>query len=188
MLRFDLPESACGGRDECLGRSAGSLAQMRLDLPERWLDGIEIGGVFGQELEAGATVGDCFGDGCALVTAEMIEHHDLAWPERGSEALFSVGCEDLGVHGTVDHHGREHLVASYGGDQGRGLPAAVRNFGDEPLAARATAMGPRHVGLDPGLVDEDQLVGRQLRLPFAMRPAGLRDVRPVLLGGVQRFF
>lgn len=188
MLRFDLAESACGGRDECLGRSAGSLAQIRLDLPERWLDRVEIGGVFGQELEASVTVGNCFGDGCALVTAEMIDHHDLAWPERGSEALFSVGCEDLGVYGTVDHHGCEDLASADGGDQGGGLPAAVRDLGHKPLAARAAAMGPRHVGFDPGLVDEDQLVGRQLRLPFAMRLAGLRDVRPVLLGGVQRFF
>lgn len=188
MLRFDVTERACGGCDECLGRSAGGLAQIRLDLPERRLDGIEIGGVFGQELKAGVMIGNCFGDGCALVTTEMVDHHNLARPESGSEALFGVGCEDLGVDGTVDHHGCEHLVSSYGGDQGRGLPAAVRNFGDEPLAARAAAMGPCHVGLDPGLVDEDQLVGRQLRLPFAMRPASLRDVRPVLLGGVQRFF
>jgi hypothetical protein len=118
----------------------------------------------------------------------MIDHDNLAGPERGREALFGVGCEDLGVHGTVDHHGCEDLISSYGGDQGGGLPAAIWDLGDKPLAARAAAMGPRHVGLDPGLVDEDQLVDRQLRLPFAERLAGLRDVRPVLLGGVQRFF
>jgi hypothetical protein len=43
----------------------------------------------------------------------------------------------------------------------------VWDLGDEPLAARTTAMGPRHVGLGPGLVDKDQLIGRQLRLPCA---------------------
>lgn len=188
MLRFDLSEGVRGGCDERLGRSTRSFAQICLDLAEGWLDWIEVGRVFGQELEIGVARGNCFGDGCASVTAEMIEHHDLAWPERGSEALFGVGCEDLSVHRTVDDHGREHLVSSDGGDQGRGLPAAVRDLGDEPLAARRAAMGPRHVGLDPGLVDEDQLVGRQLRLPLAQPLASLRDVRPVLLGGVQGFF
>lgn len=160
MLRFDLAECACGRCDEPLGCSAGGLAQVCLDLPEGWLDGIEIGRVFGQELEAGVTLGNCLGNGWALVAAEMIEHHDFAWPERGSEALFGVGCEDLGVDRTVDDHGREDLASADGGDQGRGLPAAVRDLGEEALAAWTAAMGSRHVGLGPGLIDEDQLVGR----------------------------
>ena len=134
------------------------------------------------------SLGNRFGDGCAFVTAEMIEHHDLTWPESRAEALLSVGFEDLSVHRTVDDHGREDLASADGGDQGGGLPAAVRDLGDKPLAARAAAMGPRHVGLGPGLVDEDQLVGRQLRLPCAQRLASLGDVRTILLGGVQRFF
>jgi hypothetical protein len=49
-------------------------------------------------------------------------------------------------------------------------------------------MAARHVGLGPGLVDEDQLVGPQLRLPLAQGLACLCDVRTILLGGVQRFF
>jgi hypothetical protein len=162
-----LAEGVCGGCDEPFGRSASGLAQIRLDLSERWLDGIEIGRVFGQELEAGVTVGNCSGDGCALVTAEVIDHHDITRPESWGEALFGIGREDLGIHGTVDDHGREDLVPADGGDQGRGLPAAIRDLGDKPLAARAATMSPRHIGLGPGLVDEDQLIGRQLRLPFA---------------------
>jgi hypothetical protein len=184
VLRFDLAERACGGCDERLRRSASRLAEMRFDLPERWLDRIEIGRVFGQELEACVTLGNCPGYGSALVTAEVIDHHDVTWLERGGEALFGIGGEDIGIHRTVDDHGREDLVPADGGDQGGGLPAAVRDLGDEPMAARATAMGPGHVGLGPGLVDENQLVGRQLRLPCAQLLPGLRDVRPILLGGV----
>lgn len=188
MLRFDLAEGACGRCDEPLGCSAGGLAQIGLDLAEGRLDGIEIRRVFGQELEVGVSLGNSFGDSCTLVTTEMIDHHDLTWPEGRTEALFGVGCKDLSVHRTVDDHRREHLAPAHGGDQGGGLPAAVRDLGEEPLATRAAAAGPRHVGLGPGFVDEDQLVGRQLRLPFAQRLASLRDVRTILLGGVQRFF
>jgi hypothetical protein len=49
-------------------------------------------------------------------------------------------------------------------------------------------MAARHIGLGPGLVDEDQasrinptLIGLPLRPPA-------RDVRAILLGGVQAFF
>lgn len=188
MLSFDLAECACGGCDEPLGCSARSPAQMGLDLAEGRLDGIEIGRVFRQELEAGIVIGDRFGDGGALVTAEVIKHHDLAWLESRAEALFGVGCEDLSVDRTVDDHGCEDLAPADGSDQRGGLPAAVRNLGDKPLTALTAAMGPRHVGLGPGLVDEDQLVGWQFRLPCAQRPASLRDIRPILFGGVQCFF
>jgi len=41
-----------------------------------------------------------------------------------------------------------------------GFPAAVRDLGDEPLAARAAATGPGHVGFGPGLVNEDQPIRR----------------------------
>jgi hypothetical protein len=188
VVRFDLLDGGCGRRHEGFWSSACGLAQMRLDLSEGWLDGIEIGRVFRQELEAGVAVSDRFVDGRPLVTAEMIDHHDVTWPEGGAEALFGIGCEDLGVHRPVDHHRREDAAAAYGGDQGGGLPATMRDLGDEPLATRAAAMGPRHIGLGPGLVDEDQLVGRQLRLPVAQNLPSLCDVRPILLGGVQRFF
>jgi hypothetical protein len=33
---------------------------------------------------------------------------------------------------------------------------AMRHIGDEPLAAGTPATQRRHVGFDPGLVDEDQ--------------------------------
>jgi hypothetical protein len=65
---------------------------------------------------------------------------------------------------------------------------AMRHGADRPLAARDTGMGPRHIGLDPSLVDEDEMLRLQARLVFAPCRARRRDVRPVLLGGVECLF
>ena len=188
MLGFDGAQCIGGGQYEAIGSSFRGLAQMGLDLTESGFDGIEVGRVFGQKVEACLAPGDHGGDGGAFVAAEVIHHDGVTRPEGGSEALFGVGREHLGIDWSVDHHGREDAAPAHGGNQGGGLPSAVRDLGDEPLAASAATMGPRHVGLGPGLVDEDQLVGRQLRLLCAKRLPGPRDVRTVLLGGVQRFF
>jgi hypothetical protein len=56
------------------------------------------------------------------------------------------------------------------------------------LSARRTAVAARHVGLGPGLVDEDQ--ARRIKPPLILSP--LRpspgDVGTVLFAGVQAFF
>jgi len=58
----------------------------------------------------------------------------------------------------------------------------------EAFASGASAMGARHVGFRPGLVDEHKppWIDRRLtRLP-ALTPPG--DVRAVLFGGAKAFF
>jgi hypothetical protein len=47
---------------------------------------------------------------------------------------------------------------------------------------------PRHVGLDPGFVDEDQLGGIQLGLLVAPFAACRGNINTVLLGGAGRLF
>jgi hypothetical protein len=67
-------------------------------------------------------------------------------------------------------------------------PSAERRLGDEAFASGASAVGARHVGLGPGLVDEDKPVWidrRLTRLP-PLTPPG--DVPPVLFGGAKAFF
>jgi hypothetical protein len=64
----------------------------------------------------------------------------------------------------------------------------MRNLGHEPCTARAAAMSARHIGLGPGLVDEDQAGWIKFALlPFPASPP-LGDVGPILLAGVQAFF
>jgi hypothetical protein len=49
-------------------------------------------------------------------------------------------------------------------------------------------MGARHVGLGPGLVDENETFWVEARLDFLPQCAAPRDVRSILLGCEQRFF
>ena len=71
----------------------------------------------------------------------------------------------------------------------RGRPhMAVRDAGGEPFALRAPAAQRRHVGLGPGLVDEDE-AGRVDAALIALPALTLSgDVGTRLLGGQHAFF
>ena len=65
---------------------------------------------------------------------------------------------------------------------------AERRSRDEALAAPTPAMGRRHVGLGPGLVDEDQPARIQFRTLCQPVRAPRLYVGTVQLGGRQRLF
>jgi len=73
-------------------------------------------------------------------------------------------------------------------DEGHGLP--VRHMSDQPLAALTPAAQRRHVGLDPGFIDEDKAARVNLDVAAIMNPARTppRHVRTGLFGGQNRFF
>ena len=171
-----------------LDGSLGGLAQQVLELGEELLDRVQVGGVFRQEEELGAGRADGAAHGLALVGAEIVHDDDVAGPERGDENLLDIEAEALAVDRPVDEPGRVDAVMAQRGQEGHGLPVAVRHLGLEPLAARRPAPERRHVGLGPGLVDEDQagridpvLILRPLRPPS-------RDVGTIPLAGDQRLF
>jgi hypothetical protein len=65
---------------------------------------------------------------------------------------------------------------------------AVWRLAAQAFASWSPAMGTDHVGLGPGLVNEDKAGRINLSLmPFPACPSA-RDVGPVLLGWQQRFF
>src|SRR5690606_32312527 len=79
-------------------------------------------------------------------------------------------------------------VMAQGGNKGGRLPVPVRNLRLEALTARRPAAQRRHVGLGPGLVDEDE-AGRIDPAPIPgplCPPSG--DIRAFLLTGDQRLF
>ena len=68
----------------------GSLAQIRLELAEGHLDGIEIGRVLGQISQFCTNGLDRCLDASNLVSSEVVHHDDIAAVERGSQALLDV--------------------------------------------------------------------------------------------------
>ena len=126
---------------------------------EDLLDGVEVGGVFRQEHQAGSDIPDRLAHRLSLVGAEIVEDHDVARLERRDEELFDIGVEALAVDGPVEQAGRFDAVVAQGGEESRGLPFALRDLVDEPLAPWRPAAQAGHIGLGPGFIDEDEPPG-----------------------------
>ncbi len=120
--------------------------------------------------------------------AEVVHHHHVARGQGRHQELLDIGKEALAVDRPVDHARRGDAIVAQGRQEGQRLPLAARYLGHQPATARRPAMAPRHVGLGPSLVDEDQPFGINptLILPPLRPPPG--NVGAVLFGGVQGFF
>jgi hypothetical protein len=68
------------------------------------------------------------------------------------------------------------------------LPMPVRRLSAQALSSRSPAMGADHIGLGPGLINEDEAGRINLSLMPFPACSSARDVGPVLFGGQQRFF
>ena len=113
--------------------------------------------------------------------AEIVEDHDIARLEGGREELFDIGVEAFAVDRPIEQARRFDAVVAQRGEEGRGLPAAMRNLVDETLALRRPAAQAGHVGLGPGFVDEDQSPGIDEALIGAPSSAVAAYVRAILL-------
>ena len=122
------------------------------------------------------------------MAAEIVDDDDVAGSERRHQHLFDIGQEAFAVDRSVDHARRFDAIVAQGGQEGQCPPATVRDLGDQPLAAPRAAVGSRHVGLGPGLVDEDQARWIKPSLVFFPLAPPPGDVGPILLAGVQAFF
>src|SRR6266516_2883933 len=166
----------------------GGFAQQRLELGKDLFDRIEVGAVGWQEEQLSAGSADGVTHGLSLVAAEIIDDDDVAWLEGGYQHYLDIGEEDCAIDRSVDDTGRIDPIGAQRCQECERAPAALRNFGDQPLTSRRPPMGAGHVGLGPGLVDEDQtrrIKSALILLP--LRPAP-RDVGTILLAGAQAFF
>ena len=127
-------------------------------------------------------------DGFALVAAEIVQHHHITGLQRWNQRLLNPGVEAFPVDWPIEQEGRVHPVTAQGGEKGIGPPAPVRRLADQPLAAFAPAPERSHVGLGPGLVNEDQTGRINALLMASPAEPSARDLRPVLLRGERAFF
>src|SRR5690606_1254793 len=127
-------------------------------------------------------------DGGRLVRAEVVHDDYVARFEDRHEQLFDIGTEALSVDRSVEYARRGEAVEPQGTQEGQRAPMSVRSKAAQPLASWSPAPERRHVCLDPGLVDEDQLAGIEARLPAAPTLPAACDGGPCLLKREQRFF
>ena len=120
--------------------------------------------------------------------SKIVHDDDVTWPEGWDEDLCDIEQEALAIDRPLDEPWRHHAIVSQSGDEGEGLPAALRDFGQQTLAARCPAAQRGHIGLGPGLIDEDQAgrIDPLLIGPPLDPPAG--DVLTIPLLGDQRLF
>lgn len=131
---------------------------------------------------------DDVADDLGFVRAEIIHDDDVASFEGWRQNLLDIGLEAFAVDRPVEHEWRGNPVVPERGEEGHGLPVAMRHLGIQRFATALPAVGPGHVGLRPGLIDEDQAVRADPRLIFLPPGPPPGDVWPVLLGGVNGFF
>jgi hypothetical protein len=108
--------------------------------------------------------------------------------QNRDELLLDIGAEALAVDRSVEDARGGEPVAAERAEEGQRAPVAVRGHAAQALAPGSPATQRRHVGLDPGLVDEDQPTRIESALPASPTPPPARDVGAGLLKRDQRFF
>jgi len=181
-------EELADGGDDGFDGSGSGFAEQVLKLGEDLFDRVQVGRVLGQKEEFGSGATDGAANGFALVAAEIVHDHQIAWPERRDQHLLDISGEGLGVDRTVEHPGRLDAVMAERRDEGHGFPVAMGNLGDQPLPARRPSPQRLHIGFRPGLIDEDETLGINLVLTACPLDASTRHVGTVAFAGHDTFF
>ena len=168
--------------------SLGCFAHEVFEFGEDLLDRIKVGAVRRQEQQLGSGIADRLSDGGPFVAPEIIHDDDVARRERGHEAVLDIIGEALTVDRLVQHAWGIDPVTAERCEEGHRAPMTIGHFGMEPLAHRCPPSQRRHVGLRPGLIDEDQASRIKPALIFLPLLAPPGDRGSELFGGQYAFF
>lgn len=162
------------------------VAHPMLELGEEQLDRVEIGVIRRQEEHMRAGAPGRAACGLASMAADIVEHDDVALCKGRSENLLGVKREEFGVDRAVDDEGRIDPIDPERADEGQRLPVAVGRASLKTLSPQSPAAQRRHVGLDPGFVDEDEAARIDpglMRLParffLKLSPSACRNIHTV---------
>ena len=176
------------GVPQGLDGAGGGFAQQRLELGEGLFDGIEVGAVRRQITQDGTGGFNSFTHAGDFVGGEIVQHDNVARPQHRHEELLHPGQEALAIDWTIEDRRRDDAVMAQGGEEGGGLPVAVGSMTDQALALKGTSVTRRHIGRNPGFVDEHQ--AGELKMLLRGLPGGpcRLHLAAFLFGGDQRFF
>jgi hypothetical protein len=180
-----------GNRDELddlVERAWARRSQKRFQLGKCEFDRIEVGAIRRQKSQPSA---DAFDRGLYLglfMDDEVVEHDDVAGPQRRHEDLLDVGEKRGIVDRPIEHRGGGHALHPEGGDHGVRLPVPARGVVAEAHAARTPAIPAQQICGDPGFVDDDVAARIVERLRVLPPPPGGGDISAPLFVGVYRFF
>ena len=163
-------------------------AEEGLELRKREFNRIEVRTVRRQEADRGADLFDRRAHRGLFVERQVVEDHEVVAAERGHEDLLDVGEKTRIVERPIEDRWRRQPLQPERREDRVRLPVAERGVIDQSLAARAAAIPPQQIRRHATLVEKHE----PLRIDRGHRGAPLvpggDDVRPALLGGVDRFF
>ena len=152
------------------------------------LDRIEVRTVGRQKSELRADVVNQCADLRLFMDGEIVEHDNVAGPQRGCQNLFDVGEETRVIDRPVKDGGRGQSVEPEPCDHRVRLPMAARGVIAHADAAKTAAVPPEQIGRHPTFVKKHVLPHVAQRLPGAPPPPLGHDIRPALFVGVYGFF
>ena len=129
----------------------------------------------------------------AFVRRQIVEDDDVTFVQQGGELCFDVALKGVAIHGSIDHPWCDKAVMSQTGNECHGFPVTVRDGGNHPAAFAAAPPQARHLGVDPGFIDENDLADAILMdlkpglTPPPDRPCR-HDIMAILFTGVCGFF
>jgi hypothetical protein len=173
---------------QCFHRACGQRTQLLFDLGPHRFNGTQIGAVQRQIQLSRAGALDRLANAADLVLPQVVHHHDLSGPQRGDQSVVDETAEDLAVAGRIEGHGRLNPAQGHGRDDRQYLPMSVRHEADQMVRPQASSARPRHMGHRAAFVDHHEVFQRDVfQLLVPDRTLRL-NVRPPLLGGVDRLF
>ena len=122
------------------------------------------------------------------MAGEVVHDYDVASAKGRKQDLGDIGLEPVAVDRAVEHHRRDHTIEPEAGHEGRRFAMAVRESNTQPLAAGTAPVRARHVRRSPGLINEYETRGIEIRLRFEQCLALLQDVGPILLNSMAGLF
>ena len=175
-------------RRDVVERARSRGPQERFQFRECHLDRIEVRAVGRQESEARAGGFDRGAHRRVFVDREIVEGHNIAWPERRGENLLHVRAKTGGIDGTIEHRRCGDAGRAQRRDDRVRLPMAAGRVIAHPHAATTRSIAAQQIGRDAAFIQKDvvpRVVQRQPRTPAAPVSG---DVGSPLFVGVQRFF
>ena len=122
---FEGCDEVAEGLPSVLGIGLLGQAHPMLDLCGGLLDRIEVGGVFGQEPQAGFYSPEHGGDRLCLVAAEVVENDDVAGPQGRDQDLLDIGSEAFAIDRAIEDAGGGELIEAQRTQESEGLPAPL---------------------------------------------------------------
>lgn len=122
-------------------------------------------------------------DGFPFMAAEVVHHHHIARAQGWNEHLLDIGLEGCAIYRPVEDKWRVNPIMAQGCDERHGAPVTLWRATDQAFAFGSPAAQWCHVGLGPGLINEDKAARVDAVLMPLPARAAAAYVRAVLLFG-----